>query len=637
MTVAVAADAENGVIVPQPRRRKWDIKLIAGVGMLGFALIGALLAGLVFDTTAARALSAPPELPPMWIAGGSPDHPLGTESLGRDLWALTIAGVPTSLWVGAFAASISMVIAIVLGFTAGLKGGAADDIIRSVSDAAITIPTFGVLIVFAAYMTNLSFTTMAILLSVFGWAWPTRTIRAQVLTIRERGYVKLARLEGRSTPAIMFGEMMPNLLPYLAAAFFGAVSGAILSATSLEALGLGPTRIPSLGSTLNSALQGSAMLRGMWWWWGPPVFVLVWIFVSLFLIVAGLDEFVNPRLQKASSRPGRANRPEPLVADDEAGEPVAPASAGEQVLSIRNLHVHYELQNRIVQAVNGVDLIVLRGEAVGLIGESGCGKSTLAMGILNLVPPPGVIVDGTVIINGIDLTELDEPSLRQVRWAQVSLIPQGAMNSLNPVMRVRDQLSEVILAHEQLSSEQVKERVDELLALVGLPHRVVPMYPHELSGGMKQRVSIAMAVALGPDLLVADEATSALDVVTQRLVIQTLLDVKKHLGSSLVVAGHDIALLAQFVDRLAVMKDGVIVELGDAASVLLHPVHPYTQLLIASVPAFGEDGGSRSGDFATIMAGGNLEPVLSAATMSERRYASLPLREVTPGHFAAVG
>ncbi len=262
----------------------------------------------------------------------------------------------------------------------------------------------------------------------------------------------------------------------------------------------------------------------------------------------------------------------------------------EVVLEVKDLRVHYGSPSGDVVAVNGVDFRVYRGETLGLVGESGCGKSTTAMSVLRLVQPPGRIVAGEVLLNGADITKLSEDDLRKVRWRDVALIPQGAMDSLNPVMRVSTQIAEVIQTHERKrhSKEDVEERVIKLLGLVGLPRRVYSLYPHELSGGMKQRVCIAMAIALDPALIIADEPTSALDVVVQRVVAQTLLDVKERLGVSMILIGHDIGLQAQLVDRIAVMYAGNIVEVGPVKSVIQDPLHPYTELLIAAIPSIKE-------------------------------------------------
>lgn len=259
------------------------------------------------------------------------------------------------------------------------------------------------------------------------------------------------------------------------------------------------------------------------------------------------------------------------------------------VLSVKDLRVHYDTPTGDVIAVNGVNFNVYEGEIIGLVGESGCGKTTTAMGILRLVQPPGRIVHGEVIIDGTDFVSLGDSELREKRWQVISLIPQGAMNSLNPVMRISKQIADGIEAHiGKQPKRQMKERILELLKMVGLPSRVYDMYPHELSGGMKQRVCIAMAIGLTPSVIIADEPTSALDVVVQRVVAQTLLKVKSQLGSSMIVIGHDMGLLAQLVDRLAVMYAGNMMEIAPVNSAFSDPMHPYTQLLISSIPSIKE-------------------------------------------------
>jgi peptide/nickel transport system permease protein len=225
------------------------------------------------------------------------EHPLGTESSGRDMLAVLLVGAPRSLRIGLIAATIGMLIGVVLGFTAGYMGGWVDAVIRTLSDAIIVIPVLAVLIVIGAYVKVLQIENMAVLLAAFLWPAPTRYVRAQVLSMRERGYVNMARISGASSFDIMFKEMMPNMLPYIAASYTGNVSAAILAATSLEVLGLGPTRIPTLGMTIYYAISAAAILRGMWWWWGIPIAALVIVFSGLFLMTTGLDEIANPRLR----------------------------------------------------------------------------------------------------------------------------------------------------------------------------------------------------------------------------------------------------------------------------------------------------------------------------------------------------
>lgn len=259
------------------------------------------------------------------------------------------------------------------------------------------------------------------------------------------------------------------------------------------------------------------------------------------------------------------------------------------VLRVTDLCVYYETPKGDVLAVDGVSFDLYEGETLGLVGESGSGKSTAAMGILQLVTPPGRIVNGEVVLEGRNLLGMPEQALREMRWEKLALIPQGAMNSLNPTMKVSEQIADVIVAHEgRKANNTMKARILELLTMVGLPGRVYELYPHELSGGMKQRACIAMAIALNPTIIIADESTSALDVVVQRVVAQTLLKVKEALGVSMIMIGHDMGLMAQMVDRVAVMYAGKLVEIASVRDIFEAPAHPYSQVLIESVPSLKE-------------------------------------------------
>jgi peptide/nickel transport system permease protein len=284
------------------RANRWDspwlnTKFVLGSSIVLLILLFGLLGPLFWNTELAFTASSPTNLKPMWDKGGTPEHPLGTESNGRDMLAQLVVGIPASLKVGLLAASIGMAIGILLGSTAGYLGGWWDHIIRTISDAVITIPSLMVLISIAAYVHMTDTTTMALILALFAWPGPTRLIRSQVLTLRERGYVRMALLSNVPPLEIMLVEMVPNMLPWLAASLTGGISGAILGAVGLEALGLGPTRVPSLGMIINYALQSSALVRGMVWWWLPPILALIVIFTGFFLMTVGLDEIANPRLR----------------------------------------------------------------------------------------------------------------------------------------------------------------------------------------------------------------------------------------------------------------------------------------------------------------------------------------------------
>lgn len=263
--------------------------------------------------------------------------------------------------------------------------------------------------------------------------------------------------------------------------------------------------------------------------------------------------------------------------------------SAEDILSIQNLSVYYATPTVPVRAVDGVMLSARRNEILGIVGESGCGKSTLALATFRLIEPPGYIKAGRVMFDSIDILGLSEGKFRKIRWKRISLIPQSSMNALNPVMRVEDQIGDAIKTHERrISRTKRKRRVRDLLTSVGLEPEVSRMYPHELSGGMKQRVIIAMAIALGPDLIIADEPTTALDVVVQKGILQLLEDIKQNLGSSLIIITHDMAAQSEIADRLAVMYAGKIAEIGGINAIFRNPLHPYTQGLESAVPSIAE-------------------------------------------------
>lgn len=255
-----------------------------------------------------------------------------------------------------------------------------------------------------------------------------------------------------------------------------------------------------------------------------------------------------------------------------------------KLLQVEDLHVYYKSVWGLYRVVDGVTFHVNAKEIFGIAGESGCGKSTLVEGILRLIKPPGFIAKGRVIFKGIELLKLSEEELRKLRWKELSYIPQGSMNSLNPVMRVEDQMIDVVLEHSEISEEEARRLARKYLEKVGLPPDVARMYPHELSGGMKQRVIIAMAMLLRPSLVVADEPVTALDVVIQRVILQLLKDLRDEYGATVVYVAHDLATHAELVDRMGVMYAGKMVEIGSVEEMFLEPLHPYAKLLISSVP-----------------------------------------------------
>lgn len=289
---------------------RWDtpwlnVALLSGTGLIVAILSMGIVGQFLWDTDLAYTGAAPLNLPPYGFEGprgkqGTLAHPLGTENSGRDMLSLMLVGAPNTLLIGAIAASIGMTIGIVLGFSSGFLGGRLDDAVRLLADVTITIPALMILVVINALLRQIDILTMALLIALFIWPSPTRLIRSQVLSMRQSGYVKMARLSGASNFAIMFREMLPNLIPYLFGSFIAGTTGAILAAVGLETLGLGPQRVPTLGGTIYDAINSAALFRNMWWWWLSPTVLLAMMFIGLLLINLGLDEVSNPRLRKAS-------------------------------------------------------------------------------------------------------------------------------------------------------------------------------------------------------------------------------------------------------------------------------------------------------------------------------------------------
>lgn len=261
------------------------------------------------------------------------------------------------------------------------------------------------------------------------------------------------------------------------------------------------------------------------------------------------------------------------------------------VLDVEGLSVYYHTSRGPVKAVDNVSFDIRAHERLGLVGESGSGKSTIALALLRMIRPPGRIETGQVILDGTDLLSLNEEQMRSMRLAKISLVAQGAMNSLNPVVKIKPQLIDGMKDHDLgLTDKQIEARIPELLDSVGLRKDVANMYPHELSGGMKQRVCIAIAISLRPKLIIADEPTSALDVVVQRQVMDTLLTVQEDLGASILLIGHDMGLMAQVADRVGIMYAGQFAEVSQSTDLFREPLHPYSQLLINSLPSIERKG-----------------------------------------------
>jgi peptide/nickel transport system permease protein len=300
VSTVTAARPVAGTVRPRPRRsivRYCRRNPSLGVGLVLIALL--LLVGIVgpvfVDTSNAEPASVIPDEEP------SIDYPMGTDDQGRDLLAVLVAGIPLTLRVGFIAGTVGLVVGASLGLIAGYRGGMVDAVVRTVVDTLLTVPGLLVLIIIADSIKEvISINLMALIVASLAWMYPARAIRAQVLTLRERSYIQMASLSGADDLEIVTREILPNLLPYLAASFVAAVSAAVLASIGLEALGLGPQNDPTIGMTIYWAISFNALVRGLWWWWGAPIVVIVLLFVGLFLVSAGLDELANPRRRRAA-------------------------------------------------------------------------------------------------------------------------------------------------------------------------------------------------------------------------------------------------------------------------------------------------------------------------------------------------
>lgn len=311
------------------------------------------------------------------------------------------------------------------------------------------------------------------------------------------------------------------------------------------------------------------------------------------------------------------------------------------ILSVRHLNTEFILQDkRVARALEDVSFDVCPGQTIGLVGESGCGKTTTLMSIMRLLPSSGRITHGSILFKDVNLLSLSERQMRSYRWKEMSIIFQGAMNALNPVMPVGDQICEPILLHGLMEHDQAEARVDELLELVGIPHNRRCQYPHQYSGGMRQRAMIAMALACKPSLLFADEPTTALDVMVQAQVLELLKEIQQRLKLAIVLVTHDLGVVAEVCDSVVVMYGGKVAEYGSADDIYNRPQHPYTQRLLASFPDLNRPGESLASIPGTPPRLTNLPPGCRFAprchkAITDCNQVTPPILEVETGHYSA--
>ena len=507
-------------------------------------------------------------------------HPLGTDDGGKDVLSSLLYGARVSLVVGFSAAAIALVIGGLVGIVAGYRGGWIGSLLMRITDFFLVIPDLALQIVLVAII-GPSLGTIILVIGALGWTTTARLVRSQTLSVRERKYVMRARAIGAGDGHILRRHIMPAVLPLMLANMVLVISLAILSESTLAFLGLGDPTVISWGQMLNFAFDRGAVSAGAWWALIPPGLAIVWVVLGTTLLGTALEDALNPRLKRHHlENPGEdVTRPDP--GPDAVREP----APGDALLEVRNLSIEFEGPRGPLRAVDDVSFSLRRGETLGLVGESGCGKTTTVLGILRLLPPGGRIVGGSVRFEGEDLLGLGGPALRSFRWTRLSLVFQGAMNALNPVRTVGDQIDEAIRLHDRsITKRAARARTAELLELVGIGGGRANDYPHTYSGGMRQRAMIALALACDPDVIVADEPTTALDVMIQAQILELLSSLARNLGMAIILVTHDLGVVAQSCDRVVVMYGGSVAEENDAATLFREPQHPYTRQLLGSFP-----------------------------------------------------
>ncbi|MEP6469008.1 MAG: dipeptide/oligopeptide/nickel ABC transporter permease/ATP-binding protein [Chloroflexota bacterium] len=553
-----------------------------GVGMLLIALAVAILAPFIapYDpyanvrVTIFDIYQAP-----------SGAHLLGTDDRGKDVFSALLYGTRVSLLVGFSAALIALVIGGLVGIVAGYRGGRIGAGLMRITDFFLVIPDLALQIVIVA-IAGQSLVNIIIVIGALGWTTTARVVRSQTLSVRERKFVLRAKAIGAGDIHILRRHILPQVLPLMLAIMVLVISLAILAESTLAFLGLGDPTLTSWGQMLNFAFTRGAVSAGAWWALIPPGFAIVWVVLGTTLLGTALEEALNPRLKRHHLERDRSgSRPVPEL--DGAGSLVLPPPrpANAPLLSVRDLVVEFDSPSGPLRAVDGVSFDMRRGETIGLVGESGSGKTTTVLAMLRLLPPGGRVVSGQVMFDGEDLMGLDARKLRAVRWSRLAIVFQGAMNALNPVRTVGDQVAEAIRTHEPSAGRRAAiTRAEELLERVGIPRQRARDYPHTYSGGMRQRAMIALALACSPDIVVADEPTTALDVMIQAQILELLAGLSSELGMATIMVTHDLGVVGQRCDRVLVMYGGIIAEEAEAFRLYAHPQHPYTQQLLASFP-----------------------------------------------------
>lgn len=550
------------------------------------------------------------------LFGSSSEYPaylLGADNLGRDLFSRIVYGSRISLTIGFVATAASLFLAVLLGGIAGYAGGGTDWSIMRLAEFFMLIPGLYFILFLRSLLnarmdSGASYMIITLILALVGWPGSARTIRGLVHSIKREEFVLDADIEGVPVPVIIFRHIIPQTASLLIVSTALSVPGFIMSETTLSYLGLGISDpAVSWGSLINRDISTLSNLRN-YPWLLYPVLALLAVTLGFNFLGDALRDFFDPynavfskrtlldfikknsALVKGGLNTDFAGNSKILSSETTENAP----SAENILLSVKDLSVTFCIlkgtRREAVRAVQGISFDVMKGEILGVVGESGSGKSVSTAAIPGLLSA-NAWQDGRILYEGVELTALNRRELMKYRGAQIALIFQEPGRSFDPLQNIGSVFWEAFRVTESaITKEEAYARAEKLLQEVGLPdpRGRLSAYPHQFSGGQLQRIGIALALAQNCRLLIADEPTTALDVTIQAQIISLLLRLKEERGLSIIFISHDIDLVAQISDRIAVMRHGKIVETGSAEQIMTSPRHEYTKALISAVPKFGE-------------------------------------------------
>ncbi len=560
-------------------RRTWARFCRSPLAMTALVILVLIALGGIFWWAIApyppeELLTGPPFSPP------SLDHLAGTDELGRDVFSRLLQGAGVSMRFSLIVVSISLLVAVPLGLLSGYVGGRTDAVIMRIMDGIMSFPGLVLAIAIVAVLgPNLRNATIAITIAIIPGF--TRLVRGQSLTVREETFIEASHAIGTSRPRIVWRHVMPNILGPLsvqASIVFGAI---LLVEAGLSFLGLGaqpPTA--SWGVMLKRASDFNVEHP----WGVVPAGVAIALTVFCFNAIGdGLRAALGGTSKRTSGQLGLTK-----VRREAPPEVPAPSTTSD-LLVVDGLQLDFTNAKTPVRVVDGVSFSIAPGETLGLVGESGSGKTVTSLSIMRLLPsPPATISGGAVWFDGRDLLGLPFKEMARLRGRDLAMVFQDPMSSLNPAMKVLDQVAQVVTWHEDVSRKEAERRALEMLDHVGIPARRAKSFPHEFSGGMRQRAMIAMALVCRPKLLIADEPTTALDVTIQAQVLELLHRLRDELAMAVLFVTHDLGVVADICDRVAVMYAGQVVETATTSELFRAPRHPYTQGLMRAMPQRAE-------------------------------------------------